>query len=215
MRAVTLLNFAPLSEGTAAFLLSTGRMNQHLIVKEVTTLPTPAKQATIAGLRDELDRIQGAIVTDYRGLTVEQITTLRRRLRPVGGRYMVVKNTLLKIAMSEKNLPDLGTLLEGPSAVLFSEGDPVEATKILAAFVKELRKDLPAIKGGFLGTSVLSASDVSTLATLPPKKEILGNVVGTFQAPVGNLVGVVGAMLQNLVGTLEAYSQKMGGESAA
>ncbi len=178
-------------------------------------MPTPAKEATIAGLREELDRIQGAIVTDYRGLTVEQITHLRRRLRPVGGRYMVVKNTLLRIAMSEKQLPDLGTLLEGPSAILFAEGDPVEATKVLAAFVKELRKDLPQIKGGFLGTSVLSAGDVTMLATLPPKKEILGNVVGTFQAPVANLAGVVGAMLQNLVGTLEAYSQKVGGESAA
>lgn len=178
-------------------------------------MPTPAKEAIIAELTDSLGRTQGAIVTDYRGLTVEQITLLRKRLRPAGAQYQVVKNTLFKIALANRNLPEMDAILEGPSAIIFAEGDPVETTKILAAFVKELRKDLPQVKGGLLGNSVLSAADVSTLATLPPKPEILGNVVGTLQAPVANLAGVMGAMLQNLVGTIEAYSQKMGGEAAA
>ena len=178
-------------------------------------MPTPAKEATITELTDQLAHIQGAIVTDYRGLTVEQITNLRKRLRSVGARYVVVKNTLFKIALGNQQLPDLGQMLEGPSAVIFSDGDPVEVTKTLLAFTKELRKDLPQVKGGLLGQSVMSAADVNMLATLPPKLEILGNVVGTFQAPVANLVGVMGAILQNLVGTLEAYSAKMGDESAA
>ena len=176
-------------------------------------MPTPAKAETIAGLTEELGHIQAAIVTDYRGLTVELITDLRKRLRPVGGKYRVVKNTLLKRALAARNLPTMDALLEGPNAILFAEGDPVEATKILAAFIKEKRKDLPLIKGGLLGASVLNVADVTTLVTLPPKKEILGNVVGTFQAPVANLVGVVGAMLQNLVGTLEAYNAKKFGEA--
>jgi large subunit ribosomal protein L10 len=177
----------------------------------VTTLPTPAKEATIAELSAELGRIQGAIVTDYRGLTVEQITALRKRLRPVGGRYQVVKNTLLKRAMNAEGLPDLGGILEGPSAVLFSEGDPVEATKILAAFVKELRKDLPQIKGGFLGQRVMSPTDVANLATLPPREQILANFLGTVQSPVSNVVTTIGAVLQNLVGTIEAYQAKASG----
>ncbi len=171
-------------------------------------MPTPHKTAIIAGMEEELGRIQGAIVTDYRGLTVAQISTLRRRLRPVGGRYQVVKNTLLKRAMAAQQLPDLGDMLEGPNAVLFSEGDPVEATKILAQFIKELRKELPQIKGGFLGARVMSPADVANLATLPPREVILANLLGTMQSPAANLVSTIGAVLQNLVGTIEAYQQQ-------
>lgn len=173
-------------------------------------MPTAAKQTTITSLVEELGQIQGAIVTDYRGLTVEEITKLRRKLRPVGGRYQIVKNTLLKIAMNERQLPDLGGMLEGPTAVLFAEGDPVEATKILTAFVKELRKNIPEVKGGFLGARVMNAADVANLATLPSRDQILGNLVGTIQSPVANVVGTLGAVLQNLVGTIEAYHAKAG-----
>jgi large subunit ribosomal protein L10 len=168
-------------------------------------MPTAAKQVTINDLTEELGKIQGAIITDYRGMTVEQITRLRRLLRPAGGQYQVVKNTLLKIAMAKRELPDLGQVLEGPTAVLFAEGDPVEATKILTKFVKDLRKDIPQIKGGFLGQRVMSVEDVANLATLPSRDEILGNLVGTLQSPIANVVGTLGAVLSNLVGTIEAY----------
>lgn len=178
-------------------------------------MPTAVKQTMINSLVEELDKIQGAIVTDYRGLTVEQITNLRKRLRPVGGQYMVVKNTLLKIAMNERGLPDLGNMLEGPSAVLFAEGDPVEATKILTAFVKELRKDIPQVKGGFLGNRMMNAADVANLATLPSRDQILANFLGTVQTPIANVVSTLGALMQNLVGTIEAYHDKAAGEQAA
>ncbi len=174
-------------------------------------MPTAAKQTTIHELEHELDVIQGAIVTDYRGLTVEQITTLRRRLRPAKARYAVVKNTLLKIALQEKGMPELGAMLEGPSAVLFSEGDPVEAAKILAAYVKELRKDMPQIKGGFLGKRVMTPADVANLATLPSREQILGNLLGTLQSPISNVVFTIGTVLQNLIGTLEAFHASQAG----
>ncbi|HEX2950905.1 MAG TPA: 50S ribosomal protein L10 [Armatimonadota bacterium] len=172
-------------------------------------MPTAAKQLTINDLAEELGKIQGAVVTDYRGLTVEEITRLRRRLLPIGGRYMVVKNTLLKIAMGQKELPDLGTMLEGPNAVLFAEGDPVEATKILTAFIKELRKNIPEIKGGFLGDRVMSVADVENLATLPSREQILANFVGTVQTPVSNVAAILSTVMQNLVGTVEAYHNKL------
>ncbi len=171
-------------------------------------MPTPAKEATISELTEQLQRTQGTIVTDYRGLTVEQITTLRKRLRPLGARYQVVKNTLFRIALQNNNLPDLGTMLEGPSAMIFSEGDPVEATKALLAYVRELRKDLPSIKGGLLGPRVMSQQDVAELATLPPREQIYANLLGTMQTPVANVVSLLGAVLQNLVGTIEAYQQQ-------
>jgi len=177
-------------------------------------VPTSAKEATIHEVMAQLARTQGAIVTDYRGLTVEQITSLRRRLRPVGGHYHVVKNTLLKIAMREQKLPDLGLILEGPTAVLFAEKDPVEAAKILAAFTKELRKDLPVVKGGFLGQRVMNTADVASLALLPPREQILANFLGTLQSPVSGVVSVLGAVMQNLIGTIEAYSNEKAGTPA-
>lgn len=170
-------------------------------------MPTAAKLATITELSEELGKIQGAIITDYRGLTVEQITRLRKQLRPVGAQYMVVKNTLLKIAMAKQELPDLGAVLEGPTAVLFAEGDPVEATKILTKFKKDLRKDeILLIKGGLLGKRVMNEADVLNLATLPTREVILGNLLGTIQSPIANVVGTLGSMLSNLVGTIESYS---------
>ena len=177
-------------------------------------MPTAAKELTIAELTEELGRVQGTIVTDYRGLTVQQITDLRRRLRKVGAKYQVAKNTLFRIALSKAELPDLGDMLEGPSALIFAEGDPVEATKTLMAFVKELRKDMPTVKGGLLGNRVMTPADVSSLATLPPREQILANLLGTLQSPAANVVTLIGAVLQNLVGTIEAYQDKQANSAA-
>lgn len=177
-------------------------------------MPTPQKEMTVQVLVETLGQAKAAIVADYRGLTVEQLANLRKRLRPLGARFVVVKNTLLKIALREKQLPAIDALLEGPNAILFAAGDPVEATKTLAAFVKELRKNLPEIKGGLLGSRVMSAQDVEALATLPPREQILATLVGTVQTPVANVVSTLGALLQNLVGTIEAYHAKQSGTAA-
>ena len=177
-------------------------------------MPTAAKEVTIAELTEELGRVQGTIVTDYRGLTVAQITDLRRRLRKVGAKYQVAKNTLFRIALANRNMPDLGDMLEGPSAIIFAEGDPVEATKTLMAFVKELRKEMPAVKGGLLGDRVMTPADVSNLASLPPREVIYANLLGTLQTPASSVVSIIGAVLQNLVGTIEAFQDKQAGSAA-
>jgi len=193
---------------TAAFFYRSGAI---LPTKEVTIVPTPAKEATIAELTELLEKAQGAIITDYRGLTVQQITDLRRRLRKTGASYQVAKNTLLRIALDRQQLPDLGEMLEGPTAIIFAESDPVEATKVLMAFVKELRKELPSVKGGLLGARIMTQADVSDLANLPPREQIYANLLGTLQTPVANVVSLLGAVLQNLVGTIEAFHEKQGG----
>jgi large subunit ribosomal protein L10 len=177
-------------------------------------LPTPQKEMTVQGLVETLGRSQAAIVADYRGLTVEQLASLRKRLRPARARFVVVKNTLLKIALREKQMPSMDELLEGPNAILFIEGDPVDATKVLTAYVKELRKNLPQIKGGLLGTRLMSAKDVDALAALPPREQILATLVGTVQTPVANVVSTLGAILQNLVGTIESYHNEKSGAAA-
>ena len=168
-------------------------------------MPTAAKQAVIEALITELSQTSSVIVTDYRGLTVDEITKLRRKLRTVGAEYKVVKNTLLKRALPESGLPVMEDLLEGPNAIMVTTGDPVIATKTLTTFAKELKKDFPSIKGGLLGTQQLSAAQVIELSKLPSREEILGNLVGTIQTPVTNTVMTIGAVMQNLIGTIEAY----------
>ena len=177
-------------------------------------MPTPAKEATIAGLVEALGTAQAAILADYRGLTVEELTRLRRRLLPLNARFTVTKNTLLRRALDGAGKPDLGDLLEGPSAVLFADGDPAEATKVMLAFARELRRDLPHPKGGLLGARVLSAAEVNDLATMPPREQILANFLGTVQSPAAGLVSTLGAILQNLVATVEAYQAKQAGTAA-
>jgi len=177
-------------------------------------LPTPQKEMTVQGLAEALGNSQAAIVAEYRGLTVEQLYKLRNKLRPLGARFMVVKNTLLKIALRAQDMPAVDDLLEGPNAVLFIDGDPVEAAKALAEYIRAERKNLPLVKGGLLGARVMSAADVEALTTLPPREQILGNLVGTVQSPAANVVSTLGAVLQNLVGTLEAYYASRDGAAA-
>jgi large subunit ribosomal protein L10 len=183
--------------------------------KEVTTLPTPQKELTVQGLIDELGQAKAAIVADYRGLTVEQLSTLRKRLRAAGASFQVVKNTLLKRALTARNMPTMDALLEGPNAILFVDGDPVEATKTLTAYIKELRKSLPQIKGGLLGTREMTATDVEALATMPPREVALAQLIGTLQSPYANLVSTLNAVPTNLLGTLDAYQQKQQPEEGA
>ena len=168
-------------------------------------MPTAAKQAIMEGLVSDFSEISGIIITDYRGLTVEEITKLRRKLRPLGGEYKIVKNTLLKRVFNEINYPNVDEILEGPTAILTITGDAVNATKGLTAFMKDLKKEFPVIKGGLLGQQVLSAAQVNELSKLPSREEILGNLVGTIQSPVTNTVMTLGAVMQNLIGTIEAY----------
>ena len=171
-------------------------------------MPTPAKQQAIDSIAEALGRSKSTIIADYRGLTVEEISRLRRRLRPVGAQFSVIKNTLFKIALENQKLPKVDEYLEGPNAVMLVDGDPAEATKVLAAFIKELRRDVPQIKGGLLGARVMNAADVANLATLPSREVILGNLVGTLQAPMSGVVSTLGAVMQNLIGTIEAYQAK-------
>jgi len=168
-------------------------------------MPTAAKQAFIESLISDLSQTSSIIVTDYRGLSVDEITKLRRKLRTVGAEFKVVKNTLLKRALPECGLPVMEDILEGPTAIMVTSEDPVVATKTLTAYIKELKKEVPTIKGGLLGTQVLSADQVIELSKLPSREEILGNLVGTIQSPVTNTVMTLGAVMQNLVGTIEAY----------
>lgn len=152
-------------------------------------MPNIEKEQQVVEIKDRFTRATAVILVDYRGLTVKELQELRGKLRESGCELRVYKNTLTEIAMRELAMPDLGTLLEGPSAFTFSYGDPVAPAKALATF----SKDHPAleIKGGFIERSVTDMSGVKALASLPSREELIAKLLGTMQNPTAGFVRVL------------------------
>jgi large subunit ribosomal protein L10 len=157
--------------------------------------PRPEKVAIVAEIRRRLESSQATVVTEYRGLDVTGLANLRARLRPAGVRYKVYKNTLVRIAVREAGLDDLLPFLEGPVAIAFVEGDAVLAAKALSDFAGE--NDKLVLKGGLLGTKVLSEADVKALAKIESRDVLLARLAGAFQAPLAKAAGLFAALPRN------------------
>ncbi len=161
-------------------------------------------------ISDRLNRSQIAIATDYRGLTVAQMTELRKRLRKQGVEYHVVKNTLAEFAASKVGKADLSQYLKGPTAIAFGYDDPTQAPKILLEYQKSAEEIPLKIKGGILGSKPITAQEISVLAKLPPREELIAKLVGMLQAPISGLITVLNGNLQGFVGVLQARLKQMG-----
>jgi len=159
------------------------------------------KSKTIADLRDKLGGARGAVLTDYRGLSVADITELRTLLRKSAVEYKVVKNTLAKLAVKETDLAGLAAYLEGPTAVAISRTDPVAASKAVTAWAKG--RQTFAIKGGIVEGQVVGPAEIAELAALPPREVLLARMAGAFQAPLQGLLQVLSASLRGLASVLE------------
>jgi large subunit ribosomal protein L10 len=167
------------------------------------------KGASIAELRDKIGNARGAVLTDFRGLSVADITELRTLLRKNAVEYKVVKNTLAKLAVKETDLADLAAFLEGPTAIALSRTDPVAASKAVTAWAKG--RQTFAIKGGIVEGRVVGPAEIAALADLPTREVLLARVAGAFQAPLQGLLQVLSAPLRGLVSVLdEVRKQKEG-----
>lgn len=164
------------------------------------------KQAIVAEIKEKLEKSQVAILTDYRGLNVADITELRRQLREEGIDYQVLKNTLTKRAVDELGYEGVTEFLEGPTAVAFSYEDPVAPAKILANFAKENKK--LELKAGILDGKLLSLERIKSLADLPSEEVLLAQVAGAFAAPLTSFASVLQGNLRNLVYVLEAVREQ-------
>ncbi len=164
----------------------------------------PAKSKKVDDLAAQLSGASSLIVTDYRGLRVGELQALRRRLRPKGVEYHVVKNSVVSRAAAASGKGGLASLLTGPTAVALSTSDEVE----LARGLVEETRTLKALKilGAFAGGKVMSAEDVITLARLPGRPQLQATIVGSLQAPLQQVVGVLTAAQSNLVRVLQARS---------
>ena len=172
----------------------------------------PEKAGKVAELKDLLSSSKGAVLVDYCGLTVAEDTELRSKMREAGVKYMVAKNTFIRIAAKESGIEGLDAYLEHNTAVAFSAEDPVAPAKILNDFSKD-HKALE-IKAGILDGKVIALDEVKALAELPSREELLAKLVGSMQAPISGLVNVLQGTIRNFVYTLEAVRQKKEQESA-
>lgn len=173
---------------------------------EVDMAKTEDKAKTVQVLAEEIKQSSAAIVTDYRGLTVRQMGTLRQLLRREGCRYRVAKNTLMRRALAAAEAPDLGAMLEGPTAVVFCPSDPLPVARVLAGFIRENR--LPVLKGGVLQGKLMTAEQVRELATMPGREVLLAQLVGAVQSPLAGLVGALQGLLRNAMMTVQAYAEQ-------
>jgi large subunit ribosomal protein L10 len=158
-------------------------------------MPTEAKVAMVAELREELAKARTMIVSEYRGLTVKEIAEIRRALRKQDVTYRVVKNRLLRIAAEDSVGEALSPLLNGPTAIAFGTDEAGTAKAVLDATrpYKVVR-----ITGGVLGERAIDADAVTRLASLPPREVLLATLAGGMQAPIGTLAGLLAAPLRNL-----------------
>lgn len=168
----------------------------------------PEKVAVVDEVYEKLTKAQSVVLVDFRGLTVQEATELRKKLRAAGVELRVAKNTLTRLAAEKANLKELHVYLEGPTALAFGYEDPVSPAKILSEFAKDHKK--LELKGGVLEGKVIDQAMVKALAELPSKEVLLGQLAGLLQAPIRNLAYVLSAPIRNMVYVLDAVRQKKG-----
>ena len=168
-------------------------------------MPTEAKQAVVAELREELSRSRTLIVSEYRGLTVKEIAEIRRSLRKQDVTYRVVKNRLLKIAAAEGIGSALDPLLVGPTAIAFGNDEGATAKAVIDAIrpYKQVR-----ITGAVLGERAIDGDGVSRLASLPSRDVLLSQVAGAFAAPLATTAGLFDAPLRDIAGLVSALADQ-------
>lgn len=161
------------------------------------------KQQAVVDLAAKLGEVKCLYLADFTGLDVEAVTDLRRRLSSSEVEFLVVKNSIARRALEDSPYAELGKSLEGPNAFAMSRVDVVSAAKILTEFAKEA-DDLPSIKTGAIEGEVISLDEIRRLATLPPREQLLAEIVGYAKAPITGLVYTLSGVLAAFVRTLDA-----------
>jgi large subunit ribosomal protein L10 len=176
-----------------------------IIAKKIQETKTKA----IGELKDSLGVAQDFVFTDYRGLTVEQITNLRKNLRAKEASYKVVKNNFARIAFQQMSAPDVSPYLIGPTAVAISPRDSNEVAKILYDFARET----PAlkVKGALVGGTVYNAAQTEAFSKLPGKLELISMLMSVMNGPARNLAAALNDVPARLVRTVKAIADKKGG----
>ncbi|GAB6139221.1 50S ribosomal protein L10 [Halanaerobaculum tunisiense] len=164
------------------------------------------KELVVEELTDQFSTAKSAVLTDYRGLNVEEVTELRDQLRDSGVEYKVVKNTLAYLAAKNAGVEEIEEYLAGPTAIAFSNEDPVAPAQVLADFAEE-HEDLE-IKSGIVEGSVVDADDIESLADIPPREVLLGQIARSMKAPISGLAHALNYPLQSLAQALNSIKDQ-------
>lgn len=171
-------------------------------------MPTEAKRTKVAELTQEFAAAKTTIVADYRGLTVSDISAVRRSLRGEGIRYLVVKNRLAKIAAGEAGNGELGELLIGPSALAMGSGDEVVVARTFLEAIRPFRS--VTVRGAVLNGKRVDADAVARLATLPSREVLLSQLAGGLASPLSTMASLLAAPLRNLGYALQQVAEQKG-----
>lgn len=173
------------------------------------TRGTADKAEKIEALAEKLRDCKGAVLLNYRGLNVADISKLRNDLRGQDVDFHVAKNTLLRIAADRANVDVAPDLLEGPTAIAFGLGDEITPARALSEFVR--RNRVVSIKGGIIGGRSLDAEQIGRVAELPTRDVLLAQLAGTFQAPLAKMLAALQAPVREVAGLAQALLDKQGG----
>ena len=160
------------------------------------------KEAKVAEIKEKLEKATSVVLSKYQGLTVEDITKLRREIQKAGGDYMVTKNTLAKIAVKGTEYEALTEKLSGPIALAFGFEDPVTPAKAVAKFIKDTKKG--TIVGAVLDGKLLTEAETRALAELPTKDELYAKMLGSINSPASGIANSINAVLSQLTRAMAA-----------
>ena len=160
------------------------------------------KTDKIEAIKSKIEKAQVAVITEYKGLTVEEITDLRRSIQKDGGDYMVTKNTLTKIAVKGTPFEALAEKMTGPIALAFGFVDPVAPAKAVKTFIEKVKKG--EILGAVLDGKLLSVEETKALANLPSKEELYAKILGSINSPASGIANSLNAVMSQLTRTMAA-----------
>jgi large subunit ribosomal protein L10 len=171
------------------------------------------KKKILSDFSKKVNGFQAVVLTNYRGLNVEQMNALRRRLRDEKISYHVVKNTLMKLASKGTDLEKLNSYFVGPTAIAISYGDPVALAKILSEFIKT--QPSLEIKIGLIQGRVAQPEEVKALATLPSREVLFAQILGGIQIVGGQIGAAFLNVLQQIVGVIQARVEQLAGQATS
>ena len=176
-------------------------------------MKSKSKTDTVEALRRTIDAQKGTVVAEFTGLTVAEMTSLRKKLRDVGAEFKVVKNTMIKLAAKDTDFGKLEEFFTGPTALAVTHGDPVALAKAMKDFVAGSQKI--RLKAGILEGKVLGVKDVESLAEVPPREVLLSRLAGGLMSPVTRLVRALSDPQRKLVYALHSIHEKQSEQKTA
>lgn len=173
-------------------------------------MPTQQKEETIGDIAEAIRSSEAVLFTDYRGLTVAQVSDLRKKLRDSDTSFAVVKNTLFKRASEGliESDPNLDITLNGPTAAVYAHKDPVASSKAILDYIATNRNTPLKVKGAVVNGKFYTPQQVDALSKVPPREVLIAQMLGSFNAPITGLVSTLGGIISKFVFTLQAIADK-------